>query len=94
MPAAASFFLMSGEFDHLIRAVLPAIEAYDALYKRLIARVDMQDVASMFAMEQIEPTTERPPPAYCARGSPPSARAGGGWRPRRRAPRETGKGRG
>jgi Lrp/AsnC family transcriptional regulator, cysteine-sensing transcriptional activator len=60
MPEVVDFFRMSGAIDYLIRAVLPDIEAYDALYKRLIARVDMQDVSSMFAMEQIKSTTELP----------------------------------
>lgn len=60
MPEVVDFFRMSGEIDYLIRAVLPDIEAYDGLYKRLIARVDIEDVSSMFAMEQIKSTTELP----------------------------------
>jgi len=60
MPEVVDFFRMSGEIDYLIRAVLPDIEAYDGLYKRLIAQVDIEDVSSMFAMEQIKSTTELP----------------------------------
>jgi Lrp/AsnC family transcriptional regulator len=60
MPEVVDFFRMSGEIDYLIRAVLPDIEAYDGLYKRLIARVDIEDVSSMFAMERIKSTTELP----------------------------------
>ena len=46
--------------DYLLRVVVPDIEAYDAFYKRLIARIDIADVSSTFAMEQIKYTTELP----------------------------------
>lgn len=51
---------MSGEIDYLIRLALPDIEAYDSFYKRLIAKVDLSDVTSMFAMEEIKSTTRLP----------------------------------
>ena len=51
---------MSGEIDYLIRAVVPDIEAYDGVYKRLISAVDLTDVTSMFAMEELKSTTEVP----------------------------------
>ncbi len=51
---------MSGEIDYLIRLALPDIEAYDAFYKRLIAKIEIRDVSSSFAMEQIKYTTELP----------------------------------
>jgi len=60
MPEVMDFFRMSGEIDYLIRAVVPDIKAYDDLYQRLIARVDLYDVSSMFAMERIKSTTELP----------------------------------
>jgi Lrp/AsnC family transcriptional regulator len=40
--------------------VVPDIEAYDAFYKRLIAKIDISDVSSSFAMEQIKYTTALP----------------------------------
>ena len=57
-------YRMSGEIDYLIRLVLPDIDAYDAFYKRLIAKVELSDVTSMFAMEEIKSTT-RLPLTYC-----------------------------
>ena len=45
---------------YLIRAMMPDIRAYDELYQRLIAKIDIYDVSSMFAMEQIKSTTELP----------------------------------
>ena len=60
MPEVIEFYRMSGEIDYLLRVVVPDIEAYDAFYKRLIARIDLSDVSSSFAMEQIKYTTALP----------------------------------
>ncbi|MGH6833308.1 MAG: ArsR family transcriptional regulator, partial [Methyloceanibacter sp.] len=38
----------------------PDIEHYDAFYKRLISRIELTDVSSAFAMEQIKYTTSLP----------------------------------
>ena len=54
------FYRMSGEVDYLLRVVVPDIAAYDAFYKRLIAQIEISDVSSSFAMEQIKYTTELP----------------------------------
>ncbi|MBB3949525.1 MULTISPECIES: Lrp/AsnC family transcriptional regulator [Aureimonas] len=54
------FYRMSGDVDYLLRVVVPDIAAYDAFYKRLIARIEIRDVSSSFAMEQIKYTTELP----------------------------------
>ena len=59
-PEVMDCYRMSGEIDYLIRLALPDIEAYDAFYKRLIARVELSDVTSMFAMEEIKSTTRVP----------------------------------
>lgn len=59
-PEVTDCYRMSGEIDYLIRLALPDIEAYDAFYKRLIARVELSDVTSMFAMEEIKSTTRLP----------------------------------
>ena len=54
------FYRMSGEVDYLLRVVVPDIHAYDAFYKRLIARIPLSDVSSSFAMGQIKYTTALP----------------------------------
>lgn len=54
------FYRMSGDIDYLMRVVVPDINAYDHFYKRLIEKVDIQDVSSSFAMEQIKYTTALP----------------------------------
>lgn len=59
-PEVVEFYRMSGDVDYLFRVVVPDIAAYDAFYKRLIARIEIRDVSSSFAMEQIKYTTELP----------------------------------
>ncbi|WP_175869080.1 Lrp/AsnC family transcriptional regulator [Bartonella gabonensis] len=54
------FYRMSGDIDYLLRVVVPDIEAYDLFYKKLISKIDIRDVSSSFAMEQIKYTTELP----------------------------------
>lgn len=60
IPEIVDVYRMSGEIDYLIRAFVPDIESYDALYKKLIARVALNDVTSMFAMEELKSTTAVP----------------------------------
>jgi len=54
------FYRMSGEIDYLLHVVVPDIAGYDAVYKRLIAKIELSDVSSSFAMEVIKETTRLP----------------------------------
>ncbi|MDH0126839.1 Lrp/AsnC family transcriptional regulator [Brucella anthropi] len=60
MSEVVDIYRMSGEVDYLIRAFVPDIEAYDDLYKKLVAKLPIADVTSMFAMEEIKSTSEVP----------------------------------
>ncbi|WP_018184592.1 Lrp/AsnC family transcriptional regulator [Kaistia granuli] len=60
VPEVVEFYRMSGQVDYLLRVVVPDIEAYDSFYKRLISRIDIADVSSAFAMEQIKYATALP----------------------------------
>lgn len=51
---------LTGEVDYLLRIVVPDIDAYDAVYKRLISRVEFADVSSAIAMEEMKYTTAVP----------------------------------
>lgn len=59
-PEVIEFYRMSGDIDYLLRVAVPDIAAYDAFYKRLISKIEIRDVSSSFAMEQIKYTTELP----------------------------------
>src|SRR6478609_7410427 len=48
------------QVDYLLHVVVPDIAAYDAFYKKLIARIEISKVSSAFAMEQIKYTTALP----------------------------------
>lgn len=54
------FYRMSGDVDYLLKIVVPDIQSYDRVYKRLIQKVELSDVSSSFAMEKLKCTTELP----------------------------------
>ena len=60
MPEILSVYRMSGDLDYLIRARVADMAGYDALYRRLIAKVPLSDVAASFVMEEIKDTTALP----------------------------------
>jgi Lrp/AsnC family transcriptional regulator len=60
IPEIVDVYRMSGEIDYLLRAYVPDVESYDGVYKKLIAKVALTDVTSMFAMEELKSTTEVP----------------------------------
>jgi len=59
-PEVVGFYRMSGEIDYLLRVVVPDIDAYDRFYKKLISKIELSNVSSAFAMEQIKFTTALP----------------------------------
>ncbi len=60
LPEITGVYRTTGDLDYLIRAELADMKAYDALYQRLIAKVDLADVSASFVMEKIKETTALP----------------------------------
>ena len=60
LPEVMEIYRMSGEIDYLLRVAVSSIEAYDQFYKKLIDRIELSNVTSSFAMEQIKYTTALP----------------------------------
>jgi Lrp/AsnC family transcriptional regulator len=60
IPEVTEIHRMSGEVDYLMRIVVPDIDAYDVVYKRLISAVEFLDVSASFALETIKYTTALP----------------------------------
>lgn len=54
------FYRMSGDLDYLLKIVVPDITGYDAVYKRLIAGIELSDVSASFVMEEIKTTAALP----------------------------------
>ena len=59
-PEVVELYRMSGEIDYLMRVVVPDIAAYDRFYQNLISKIEITDVSSSFAMEQMKYTTKLP----------------------------------
>jgi Lrp/AsnC family transcriptional regulator len=59
-PEVVEFYRMAGQVDYLLRVVVPDIESYDVFYKKLISRIEVGDISTTFAMEQIKYTTALP----------------------------------
>ncbi|NNG03487.1 MAG: Lrp/AsnC family transcriptional regulator [Inquilinus sp.] len=60
LPEIVGAFRMTGDVDYLLHAVVSDMKAYDALYQRLIDRIELSDVSSSFVMEEIKQTTALP----------------------------------
>ena len=57
MPEVMELYRMAGDVDYMMRVVVADMAAYDAFYKRLIARFPLKNVTSRFAMERIKSIT-------------------------------------
>ncbi|HEY8014385.1 MAG TPA: Lrp/AsnC family transcriptional regulator [Dongiaceae bacterium] len=60
IPEILEVYRMSGQIDYMLRIVVPDIAAYDRVYRRLIAAIEIYDVSSAFAMEVLKSTTVLP----------------------------------
>ena len=54
------FYRMAGEYDYLLKVLVKDMDDFDLFYKRLVNGIDLNDVTSSFAMEQIKYTTALP----------------------------------
>ena len=61
LPEIIEAYRISGEIDYTLKVVVPSIDAYDDFYRRLIGKVELYDVRSVFVMEEIKRTTALPP---------------------------------
>lgn len=60
IPEILGVYRTAGDIDYILHARVPNVAAYDRLYKKLTARIEMQDVSASFVMEEIKETTEVP----------------------------------
>ena len=47
------FYRIGGDYDYMLKVVVEDIAGYDAVYQRLIERVELDSVTAYFAMEAI-----------------------------------------
>jgi Lrp/AsnC family transcriptional regulator len=60
IPEIVEAHRLSGDVDYLLRVVVPSIDGWDAVYRRLIEGIEFSDVSSSFSMEQLKFTTAIP----------------------------------
>ena len=60
MPEVVGAYRMTGDLDYLLRVRVADVQAYDAFYKRVIARIPLSDISASFVMEEIKETTALP----------------------------------
>ncbi len=60
IPEIVEAYRMSGEIDYMLRIVVPDIQGYDSVYRKLIRAVELSDVSSSFAMERLKYSTALP----------------------------------
>lgn len=60
LPEVVGAYRMTGELDYVLRVRVADVPAYDAFYKKLIARVPLSDISASFVMEEIKDTTALP----------------------------------
>lgn len=60
LPEVVGAYRMTGDLDYVLRVRVADVPAYDAFYKRLIARISVSDISASFVMEEIKETTAVP----------------------------------
>jgi len=59
---------MTGTVDYLLKVVLPSVERYDAVYKQLIAAIEMSEVSAHISMETLKDASALPLGQLAPRG--------------------------
>jgi len=60
MDEVIEFYRLSGASDYLLKVLIPDIEKFDEFYKKLTNKIDLSDVTTSFAMEEIKQTSTLP----------------------------------
>lgn len=60
IPEIMEFYRMSGDVDYMLKIIVPSIQAYDTVYRKIIDKIDIFNVSSHFAMEEIKNETKLP----------------------------------
>lgn len=60
LPEIVAAHRLAGEIDYILQVRVADAPAYDAFYRRLIARVGIYSVTSLLSMEEIKATTALP----------------------------------
>ena len=60
IPEITEAHRLTGNYDYLLKLVLPNVEHYDSVYKRLTHRIELFDVSAYISMETLKAETALP----------------------------------
>jgi Lrp/AsnC family transcriptional regulator, cysteine-sensing transcriptional activator len=60
IPEILEAWRLTGESDYLIRIVVPDMDRYDTLYRRLVTTLEFADFSASVAMDELKFTTAMP----------------------------------
>ena len=53
IPNIVDFYRIAGEYDYMLKVVARDMNAFDAIYRKMIEKIDIDTVTSYMAMEAI-----------------------------------------
>ncbi|WP_420132296.1 Lrp/AsnC family transcriptional regulator [Rhodopseudomonas sp.] len=60
LPQIVDMYRLAGDFDYVLRVVVPDMKSFDEFYRKLIRTAALKNVTSRFAMEKIKSVTALP----------------------------------
>lgn len=60
IPEIVEVHRLTGNFDYILKIVLPDVEHYDVVYKRLVQRIELFDMSAYISMETVKLETGLP----------------------------------
>ncbi len=60
IPEIVEVHRLTGSVDYILKIVLPNVEHYDTIYKRLVSRVSLADMSAFISMETVKSSTAVP----------------------------------
>jgi len=60
IPEIVEVHRLTGNFDYIIKLVLPNVEHYDVIYRQLVGRIELFDVSAYISMETVKLSTGLP----------------------------------
>src|SRR6218665_3860088 len=60
IPEIVEVHRLTGNFDYILKLVLPNVEHYDVIYRQLVGRVELFDMSAYISMETVKLATGIP----------------------------------
>lgn len=54
IPEIVEVHRLTGNFDYILKIVLPDVEHYDVVYKQLVSRIELFDMSAYISMETVK----------------------------------------